>query len=282
MSLPAIAWSVARYVWTEPSNRRERVRRLAYAVAWQAWRATIGLPVVVRIDNGLRLIADPRAIGCSFAIYAHTYDSRQVGFLRQHVIPGGTLCDVGANVGLFTLHLAPLFRRGWCYEPLPGAYQLLASTLALNDLKAFRARPVAVLDQPGAVRLLADSPTSPVAQVATAEETPEQPAFAVEAVSLDSELEDVTDLRCLKIDVEGHELAVLRGATRTIRQNRQAIVMFERLERTPIEPLLAFFADLGWQVFAVGRVGQPSYEPRSLAAAHDLFAWSPEHPRFER
>jgi len=52
------------------------------------------------------------------------------------------------------------------------------------------------------------------------------------------------------------------------------LVQFERLERTPIQPLLDFFRARRWTVFAVGDDCVPTTDEAAIQSAHDLMATS--------
>ena len=61
--------SVLSTVWNEPSNRGMRLQRLGAAIVWQAYKRTFQFPLVLRLDNGLLLYADPSCRNSTAAIY---------------------------------------------------------------------------------------------------------------------------------------------------------------------------------------------------------------------
>jgi hypothetical protein len=90
----------------------------------------------------------------------------------------------------------------------------------------------------------------------------------------------------LKIDVEGHELDVLKGATQGLRGNRIGVVQFEfggcNLDtRTTLQDFYYFFKPFGFQIGLVQPAGRVQWLPRYdeffehyrttnfLAASHD-------------
>ncbi len=85
-------------LWNEESNQGERVRRLAIFVGCQLWKGIIRKPITVSLFNGKRFKAYPDCQVSSGVLYARIPNSRNILFLRKH-LSGGTLIDIGANVG---------------------------------------------------------------------------------------------------------------------------------------------------------------------------------------
>ena len=77
----------------------------------------------------------------------------------------------------------------------------------------------------------------------------------------------------IKIDVEGHEMSVLKGARRVLERDRPTVVL-EALAGAPLDPLLAEFEPLGYDAHWVAEAdGElvPSYAPRPRATRNLLF-----------
>ena len=118
---------ILRYIWTSPSNKGSRLRHVANGIAWQAWKRTVGLPIVLTLDNGRRYFAHPRSGNSVGAIYCRIYEAEYILFLREHICRDeeAVLLDVGAHTGLVTLLLADAFRQGACFEPAPDTFGIL-------------------------------------------------------------------------------------------------------------------------------------------------------------
>lgn len=57
-------------------------------------------------------------------------------YYKDIIQPGNTLLDIGANIGLFTLHVAPYFERIVCVEPTPSHFEKLRElTAGLPDVR---------------------------------------------------------------------------------------------------------------------------------------------------
>lgn len=128
----------------------------------------------------------------------------------------GLAIDAGANIGNHANFFAKRFDRVEAFEPHPRTFQLLS----LNAAPNVACHQLALGDEAGTARLH-DNPGN----AGGASLSGEGEAFDVDVVTLDSL---VLAPSFLKIDVEGHEIAVLKGAAETLRKYRPVIV-FEQL-----------------------------------------------------
>ena len=149
-----------------------------------------------------------------------------INFMRTIAGSGRTFVDVGSHIGFYTMGLAPGFARVIAFEPSRFQYgwlrrnsvaQWLRSrfsvSTSLSGSEAGTAR-LNVLSYEGGLNSLAP-------EVADGETILDHYTVPVEV------LDDrgLTDVDLLKIDVEGFEVPVLRGAARTIAASRPVILI---------------------------------------------------------
>jgi len=150
--------------------------------------------------------------------------------LRRAVLPllrpDDLFVDVGANFGFWAL---PAARRGCrviAVEPVPGTRALLAANAAANELAA-RVEIVAQALSDSDELLTIAVPGGESGQAsAHPDRGVDAATFSVPATTLDALLGD-RSVRFLKIDVEGHEPAVLRGAGRALAGGQIEYVLIE-------------------------------------------------------
>ena len=149
--------------------------------------------------------------------------------------PPVTIFDVGANKGHYTRELLDVFNGSadiWAFEPNPTSFQVLEESLVGTRV---RARELAFGDREETATLY--SPGGP-AQLASLYDTSTRMArFGMSVKSEQSvpvgtidafcEAEAIDRIHFLKLDVEGHELAVLRGAEKMLEAGRIDAIQFE-------------------------------------------------------
>ncbi len=134
----------------------------------------------------------------------------------------GITIDIGANLGEWAVPLAKAVGsrgRVLCCEPNPTVAAALAATLQINNLGQAEVLRVAVSDADGDGHLAIDPADSGQSHIAAT-------GIAVRRCTLDSIVAEAAlgRIDLVKIDVEGHEAAVLAGATRTLDQFRPALI----------------------------------------------------------
>lgn len=154
-----------------------------------------------------------------------TYQYRKLEYAMQHVRERRHAVDIGAHVGLWSMHLATLFDRVTAFEPNPVTADLWPWNVPEPNAVLFRCA-LGVGD--GLVGL--DGEPDHTGHVRACGPG-SVPMHALDAFNLD-------EVDFLKIDVEGYELAVVRGAEQTIRRCRPVIVVEQKGEdgRLGMEP----------------------------------------------
>jgi len=137
-----------------------------------------------------------------------------MAYLLHSVSEHDLFADIGSNVGSYTL-LACAARgaRGICFEPVPQTYRRLMDNRRLNDHCASVTAPnLGVADKDGELLFTAGENymNHVIAEGESAGET-----VKVKVVTLDSALASQCPA-IIKIDVEGFDTLVLRGAAETL------------------------------------------------------------------
>jgi len=179
--------------------------------------------LVCRLPGGEAFRVDPE--------YRHlAWNAEEYAAMKAAVRPGAVVLDAGANIGAYTLLFATWAGgsgRVIAFEPATASRTGLARHLRLNGLEArVTIRAEAISDRRGEASFVEDSTHGDnrlVAHAVAGSRT--VPSTTIDDVCSDLGLEpDV-----IKIDIEGAELAALRGARQTIAARGGAPAVFVEL-----------------------------------------------------
>ncbi len=176
-------------------------------------------------------------------------------FLKKYLhltAPGGVIIDVGANAGEYSLTCAELRPDAnvFAFEPHPKTFQVLLGSLSGANAHCYNK---AVGRAAGTLELFDydDQDGSPHAsvykEVIEGIHKGNAVSHKVEVVSLDDfiKAQGLKDICLLKIDTEGHELEVLKGAAETIDLGSIGAIQFEFNEMNVISRcFLSDFVDI--------------------------------------
>ena len=145
-------------------------------------------------------------------------------FFEQSPFGDGPIVDVGANIGLVSLLLARRFpdRAIHAFEPNPTTFETLEANIARNGASKVSCHRYAVSDADGTVMFDND----PIARgTASISRDGSRHAAEVPAITLDSFVAKhaISSIGLLKIDVEGYETLVFRGAKHVLNEIRPSI-----------------------------------------------------------
>lgn len=180
----------------------------------------------------------------------------EMEFWRDVLQPGMTVIDVGANVGVYTFSAAQKVGsqgRVLAVEPFSGCVRCLEETCRINQIDWVTVCAGAASDRNGTARLSLHAASElnevRVDDIADGEGGSYE---TVECFTLDSLVEKtgLERVDVLKIDAEGHELAVLRGSQHILAKDAP-IILYENIAGTQGEnlPVADFLNSIGYQLF---------------------------------
>lgn len=161
-----------------------------------------------------------------YRVYKGISDREERTYLRDAVRSGMTVVDIGAGIGTYTRLLSRLVGTGgsvYAFEPSPINYaRLETSSAGLENVSTIQA---AVGDRTGTAGLY----LSDLANVdhRTYDSKEGRRRIDISVVRLDDYFPPGQRIDFIKIDVQGYELSVLRGAQRVFRENPGVRLLME-------------------------------------------------------
>lgn len=216
---------------------------------------------MVRLDCGHMLYVDPLDEHVSANIIAHGFWERHVHRAVLRLIrPGFRIVEVGANVGYYTTTMAgAVGAEGFvtAFEGNPRLVGLVQRSLLLNGYAPrTRVIPKAALDRSATINFVVSRRNSGGGYVSPWEGNPYEDGqtLNVEAVRIDDLELGHVDL--IRIDAEGSEPFILRGAEAALRANPDIILCLEwsvvqMASRTSVPDFVAWLDEMGFRFWKV-------------------------------
>jgi FkbM family methyltransferase len=237
----------------------------------------------VELPWGLLIRVQPaETIGRSICSYG-VYDLVTTESIVRLLDVAETAIDIGANIGYMSGVMA--WRTGprgavMCFEPCTEVYRELAANLgqwsADQRLAPVDARQIALSNIAGISDLHIPMSFGGNHGIASLEQVPQgEPSQMIEKVKvarLDGILEPDIEVGVMKIDVEGHELAVLQGAQSLLAKRRIRDIIFEEHGTYPT-PAQVLLQSHGYTLYRLSR----SFLKPLLLPGNDPRRWD-EHP----
>jgi len=233
----------------------------------------------VETAEGFALYVDPRdwAVGGPIARTGR-YEDDVTAVLRSQLAPGATFVDVGANVGWFTMLAATIVGatgRVVAVEPNPANTALIERSVAEAGVTGVTIAAGAAFDSTGLATLHVDASNGCVLALADVTTRAIECSYVVPVRRLDDILDDtgIERVDVMKVDVEGAELHVLRGAKATFERHRPVLVteFFPEALRgaggcEPADYLTAL-RDLGYDLSIIGADSSVPVTDEAILAA---------------
>ena len=170
-------------------------------------------------------------------------DEKEYALLDSLLKPGDWALDIGANVGHYTMRMAELvgpLGRVIALEPVPDTFSLLAANARQFAHANVSLLNVAASDRMAAVGIELPQFSDGLTNYYQARLTGNPADLTILTVAVDA-LALPTTVRLVKIDVEGHELPVLKGMRGLLERNHPVLIV-----ETGAQDTVHFLNSLGY------------------------------------
>lgn len=226
------------YLLTHPGFRKNPSLFIFRALLWRL-KCALGMSTTVSLPTlraKLYLPATRNGEGTTMLYAAREHFEPELLRLNTIVPANRASVDVGANIGIYTLALARLSSQVFSFEPTPETFDTLQRNIELNSLENVKAFRLAISDRAGSVRLYHNPKGSGSNSIAARADTYEE----VTATTLDEAISPGIKIGFMKIDVQGAEEMVLKGAQRILLEDRPIIQFEIDADASLVDPLAAY------------------------------------------
>lgn len=217
----------------------------------------------VRLEHFVLRVNLCETIGGNLYYGVPNADDFDRNIMSQLVHEGDVCIDVGANMGLYTLTLSSLVGESGvvhAFEPEPRAFETLSHNVSLNGRTNIVLNQVAVSNESGSATLY-DTNESGLAGLGKTSRGSGVGEIAVPLTTIDeyASSKRIPRVDCMKIDVEGYEGHVLRGAQSLLQREKELVVITELDEKNfrelgfPVQDVILYLSDLGYEGWFMNR-----------------------------
>ncbi len=191
-------------------------------------------PVWTQVEPGIKMQLDPYDLVSRKILETGVWEPESIQAVADHLSPNATFMDVGAHIGYYSLKAATMVGPNGhviSIEPNPQTLPKLRGNIEASNARTVSVWPVACADSESTLQLYA-APESNTGESSLSKENASQEgaapvAYSVRARPLDAIVKEakLDRVDVIKIDVEGAEFEVLKGAAKTLDEYRPVLIV---------------------------------------------------------
>jgi methyltransferase, FkbM family len=203
-----------RFILHQPLVKKNKWQGLKRYFLWQIGYRLNPYPIIYPFVEDSKLIVEKGMAGATGNIYAGLHDFEEMGFTLHLLRPGDLFTDIGANIGSYTiLASAVAGADALAFEPVPSTFKHLLDNIHINNLGSKVLAWNIGLDEKK--NIIKFSSTLDTVNHALAPSETNTEYIEVPVDTLDEYCSEKVPL-LMKLDVEGFEYQVLKGAAKTL------------------------------------------------------------------
>lgn len=185
---------------------------------------------VIKKVNNYYMILHPNKKGLHKDLLIHDIrEAQATTFLQNKIKKGDIVLEAGANIGYYAL----LFAKGvgkkglvYCVEPSSENYKLLKINKEFNNLKNMELKNIALGDKNGEeiLNLFEEGNLNTIKKNTSSKLKGKE---RVKVMTIDSFLKNKTKPNIIKMDVEGSEYDIIKGAKKLLEKNPPRLIFME-------------------------------------------------------
>lgn len=194
------------------------------------------------------------AVNHDYYVRYGLFENALIEWCKQFCKKDCAFLDIGAHTGTYAISLAPFVKKVYAFEPQRMTYYALCGGVALSGIHNVECIKCGLgsSEQVGTQVLNLVSPDGGGSTLQTVQSV--LATESIEVCRLDDKMANNSEQICfIKMDIEGNELNVLRGAMETLRRNNYPQILFES-NCENIELFNFLRKDLGYNIVNISGV----------------------------
>ena len=217
-------FNVLKYIYNHPFNAENKMGGILKFFKWQINCLLNPYPILYTYTENARFIIKKGLAGATGNLYCGLMEYEDMAFLLHFLRSNDLFIDIGANVGAYTiLASSEINAKTIAIEPVPSTFKNLMDNILINNIQGkVNALNIGLGSKNGKLKFTKSFDS--VNHVATENETD---TIEVDIDTLDTILLKEQCPILLKIDVEGFETEVIKGADTTLLNKSLKAIIIE-------------------------------------------------------
>jgi len=247
--------SSIKYLYIHPYNKQRPIFAFFRWILWKLIKIFKFKQIKVKVWGNRFLQLNYDSFQSMWIMYNWIVDWEEFQLIEHYIEKNDVVFDIGTNMGFYTLWMSRFideFGEIHCFEPDKQNYSRLQTNIAFNQIEGIiKTNRCAVSDSDGWVKFTEGRDgENHISNIAL------DSAVEVQSITLDTyfEFHGIQHIAYMKIDVEGFELQVLKGAKKLLENKKIDIIQLEINQQlnnagTKVNDLLFFLENYGYNLY---------------------------------
>lgn len=232
-------------LFKHPYNKTHKTFALTRLMVWKSIKFLKLKDVTFRIWNNKKILLNYDSFQCMWIMYNYIVDWEEFMFIKRFLKSDDQVCDIGANMGFYTIWMSKFITEGTihAFEPDDLNFERFNKNILLNKI-ADNVKPNKCIVSESSGQLNFTTGLDGENHITN---TAADDSLIKDTISLDlyALKNSVKNFKFIKIDTEGFELFVLKGAKQLMAENKISVIQLEinnsvKNSNTKIEDLIDF------------------------------------------
>ena len=224
-----------KFIIKHPLNKDNKIKNIINFFRWQLGSRILKKPVIINFVNRSRLIVEKGMTGATGNIYTGLHEFEGMSFVLHLLRKDEVMLDIGANIGSYTILAgAVVGAKCFAFEPIPETFRCLIDNVNINGIyDKVKCYNIGLADKNGILKFTSNLGTNNHV-IFNNSSIKNIEIIDVPVRKLDTIVSGCDPL-LIKIDVEGLELQVLKGADEILKSKSLLAVIIETFGKNNLD-----------------------------------------------